>query len=311
MSILISTLQNAQILDMLKGVAKTKVKSTTENLVGKEVMSMVTKEAITTNFKDCNIADVKTPTFGENAKYINLCSADFTSQGYLLKPGYYEISLKSFCLKAGTYGPSKGDGYLYAPLAGPKEEIIQALVDNWYKKQSSVEQQKVQSLIWAIIAKTDFKNLNPELQLVAAQLLTEQQLFKLSGMGIGLLPDSVMNNLKSNLPQPVQVVLDAENRIRGYFSSSSYSYGELEQLAMLTGVSPGQSSVARGTWGLHPKGFWISYLPEGYSQMKVRIFVPDSISSLYYIPSQDVAVPANTSSQRLMVSNVLNCSGNL
>lgn len=42
--------------------------------------------------------------------------------------------------------------------------------------------------------------------------------------------------------------------------------------------------------------------------MTVRIYVPSTMTSVNYIPSDDVAVPANTGSQRLMVSDVLNCS---
>ena len=149
--------------------------------------------------------------------------------------------------------------------------------------------------------------MNSGLQVTAARLLTKSELLKLSGMGIGLLPDSVMNNVTAKLPKPVQAVLEAENKIRGYFSTSSYSYSDLEKLAMLAGVNPGKSSVAYGTWGLHPEGYWISYQPNGYSRMKIRIYVPDTLPSVYYIPSKDVAVPANTSSQRLMVSDVLDC----
>ncbi len=307
LALMMSFLYQAQIMDLIKSKIKDKAWEQTTKLAGDKVMNAITTEAITTNFKDCNIRDVKAPSFAENAGFVSLCNADFTDQGYLLQPGYYEISVKSFCLKAGTYAPGEGDGYLYAPLKGPKEKIIQALVDSWYR-HPEVDQRDVQSLIWAIIAKTDFKNLNSGLQVTAARLLTQAELLKLSGMGIGLLPDSVMNSLTAKLPKPVQAVLEAENKIRGYFSASSYSYSDLEKLAMLAGVNPGKSSVAYGTWGLHPEGFWISYLPSGYSRMKIRIYVPETLSSVYYIPSKDVAVPANTSSQRLMVSDVRDCN---
>ena len=117
-----------------------------------------------------------------------------------------------------------------------------------------------------------------------------------------------MSKAKSNLPKSVQVVLDAENKIRNFFSSSSSSYSELERLALLGGVNPLTSEISYGTWGLHPNGYWTSYQPHGYRQMTVRIYVPSTMTSVNYIPSDDVAVPANTGSQRLMVSDVLNCS---
>ena len=301
--ILITFFANAQIGDFLKN----KVKDKAANIVGEKVMETVTTEAITTNFKDCNKSNTKFPDFGKNEKYVSLCTNSFAqSEGYVLKPGYYTIDLKSFCLKAGTYAPSKGDGYLYAPVLGPKKDIINSLVKNWYLHQE-IPQSKVQSLVWGVIAKSSFKNLSPDLQLVAAQLLTKKELLQLSKMGLDFLPDSVMNKAKSNLPKPVQTALDAENKIRNFFSTSSSSYEELERLAILGGVNPEVSEIAYATWGLHPKGYWVSYQPHGYQQMTVKIYVPSTVTDATFIPSDDVAVPANTGSQRLMVSDVLNC----
>lgn len=297
---------NAQIFDALKDVAKKKVTEKATNLVGENVKNAVTKEAITTNFKDCDTQNIKSPEFASEKNFKTLCSSDFTEKGYVLTPGYYEIELKSFCLKAGTYAPSKGDGYLYAPLKGPKEEIVNKLVKNWYK-HPEIAQTDVQALLWAIIAKASFKNLDTKLQLVAAKLLSSKDILALNKMGLDFVPSGVMSDLKSNLPKPVQLALEAENKIRQLFSSSSYSYSELEKYAMLAGFNTEKSSIAYGTWGLHPSGFWVSYKPSGYSHMKVRIYIPETASNVYYIPSNDVAVPANTSSQRLMLSDVKDC----
>lgn len=294
---------NAQIFDLLKS----KVKDKATELVGDQLIASITKEAITTNFKDSNKIDLKENDFGKNAKFVNLCSATFTpTDGYILKPGFYSINLKSFCLKAGTYAPSKGDGYLYAPLKGARQDIINSLIKNWYQNQD-IPQQKVQALVWGVIAKSSFRNLNTDLQLVATRLLTKSDLLKLSKMGLDFIPASVMSQAKSNLPKPVQIALDAENKVRSFFSSSSSNFADLERLALLGGVNPEVSQISYGTWGLHPKGYWISYQPNGYRQMTVKIHVPENISSVSFIPSDDVAVPANTSSQRLMVSDVLNC----
>ena len=66
-------------------------------------------------------------------------------------------------MHAGTYAPSKGDGYLYAPLKGQKKDMIDTLVKNWYKNQD-IPQQKVQALVWGIIAKSSFKNMSPDMK---------------------------------------------------------------------------------------------------------------------------------------------------
>ena len=295
---------NAQILDLLKD----KVKDKTASLIGEKVIGAITTEAITTNFKDCNKIDIKNADFGKNEKYTNLCSSNFSpSAGYVLKPGFYTVELKSFCMHAGTYAPSKGDGYLYAPLKGQKKEIVNSLIKNWYQNQD-IPQQTVQALVWGIIAKSSLKNMNPDMQLAAMKLLSKNELLSLTKMGLDFIPASVMSKAKNNLPQSVQLVLEAENKIRNFFSSSSSSYADLEKLALLGGVNPVTSEIAYGSWGLHPNGYWTSYQPHGYRQMTVRIFVPSTINSVNYIPSDDVAVPANTGSQRLKVSDVLNCT---
>lgn len=303
---LLFTQTHAQVLDLLKNTVKNKAKENVTSLAGNKINNLITTEAITTNFKDCDTQNIKSPDFASGKTFKNLCGSDFTEKGYALAPGYYQLSLKGFCLKAGTYAPSKGDGYLYAPLRGPKEEIVNKIVKNWYK-HPEIKQNDVQALLWAIIAKANFKNLSPELQLVAAKLLSSKDILTLSKMGLDFVPSNVMSDVKSKLPRPVQLVLEAENKIRQLFASSSYSYSELEQYAMLAGLNTEKSSIASGTWGLHPAGFWISYDPSGYSRMKVKIYVPENAGTLYYIPSDDVAVPANTSSQRLMLSDVENC----
>lgn len=299
-----SLLANAQILDLLKDTGK----SITANLVGDKVIGAITTEAISTNFRDCNKIDVKNADFGKNEQYTNLCSVNFSaSEGYLLKPGFYNIEVKSFCMQAGTYAPSKGDGYLYAPLKGQKKEIMNSLIKNWYKNQD-IPQETVQSLVWAIISKSSFKNMNSQMQLAAAKLLSKNELLSLTKMGLDFVPSSVMSKAKSNLPQSLQLVLEAENKIRNFFSSSSSSsYADLEKLALLTGINPANSEIVYGSWGLHPKGYWTSYRPNGYRTMTIRIYVPNTLSSVSYIPSDDVAVPANTGSQRLMVSDVRTC----
>lgn len=299
-----ATLGNAQILNMIKD----KVKDKTMSFAGDKVVNAITTEAITTNFKDCNTVDIKQPEFASGKNFVSLCRESFNKDtGYVLTSGYYQIQLKSFCLKAGTYAPSKGDGYLFAPVKGPKEEIINALVKNWYNHQD-IPQEQVQSLVWAVIAKSSFKNLNTESKLVAARLLSKDQLLKLSKMGLDFIPADIMSKAKSNLPQPVQIALDAENKIRNFFSSSSSSYAELERLAMISGVNPEKSAIQYGTWGLHPDGYWVAYEPHGYREMTVKIFVPENLTSVSFIPSDQVAVPANTSSQRLMLSDMLNCN---
>ncbi|MCL9805206.1 hypothetical protein NAT51_06725 [Flavobacterium amniphilum] len=297
-------MSNAQLLDLIKDKAKDKAL----NLGGDKAAKLLTKQAITTSFKDCDVKNTKPETFGNDKKYKELCKETFTAEGFLLKPGFYSFKAKSFCLKAGTHGPSKGDGYLYAPVKGPKEEIVIAIIKNW-KENPKIEQTKVQCLLWAIIAHTKFKNLPTELQETAIKLLSKEQILDLTNKGLDFVPQNVMDNATAELPKPVRLVMEAENKIREFFnSSSSYNYQEIEKLAMLAGMNTETSEIQRGTWGLHPKGYYIAYLPNGYSSVEVHIYVPDTVKEVHYLPSDDVAVPASTGSQRLAISDMTYCN---
>ena len=51
----------------------------------------------------------------------------------LERPGLFEFTAQSYCLKAGTYSPGEGNGYLYAPLKGPHGGIVGNILRNSYK----------------------------------------------------------------------------------------------------------------------------------------------------------------------------------
>jgi hypothetical protein len=112
--------------------------------------------------------------------------------GFVLGRGGYEAVLHSFCLHAGTHGPSQGDGYLYAPLKGSKAPIILTLL-RASASHPEVSQQDVQSLIWAVEARAKISDLNPKLQKAAFTLLTVKQIYDLNGGALGLVPQAVMD----------------------------------------------------------------------------------------------------------------------
>lgn len=302
-TLFIATNSNAQLVDFIKS----KAKNTAINLGGKNLSKVISREAITTNFKDCDSKNILQPDTVKAEKFINLCAEQKTEKGYLLKPGYYELTLKSFCLKAGTYGPSNGDGYLYAPLLGPKEKIVRNIIKNW-SNHIEIPQTELQMLLWAIIAKTKFKNMPISMQTTALKLLSDSEVNLISTLGMDFVNQKDIEAVIGDFPKPIQMVLEAENKIRQSFTTNNYSYKEIESLAMLAGINIEKSEIVRGTWGLTPKGFYTSYYPSGYSQITVKIYVPNNVKEIYYLPSDEVAVPANTSSQRLAISDVLNCN---
>jgi hypothetical protein len=264
---------------------------------------------ITTAFENVNKEGSKMPDFFklETAQPLYLLPKS-PNGGFILCAGYYEMTNKSYCLHAGTFAPSQGDGYMYAPTIGSKKDIVIAILKS-AEKHPEIDQHSIQILLWAIVAKTKFIDFSTEVKLTAVTLLTKKQLTQLEDGALGFLPNDVINQAKTKLPESVQTVFEAENSIRGLVASGNYTYQEMEKYAILAGFSPPRTDYPSGIWTLHPDGYYIRYIPSSYSITKVQIYVPKELivglngKSLVYDATNDIACPANTGSQRLAQTN--------
>ena len=266
-------------------------------------------EAISTSFEDVDRTGEEMPDFQNTAVYKPLAELPKNGHdGYLLEAGHFEITNKSYCLKAGTYAPSKGDGYMYAPTLGKKREVVIAILKS-AEKHPEVEQSSVQMLLWTIIAKTKFIDYSGEVKETALKLLTAEQLLKLEGGALGILPFDVVQKAKDQMPPAMQIVFEAENNIRQLVSSGNYSYAEFEKYAIMAGMAEPRTDVPSGIWSLHPDGYYVRYFPSSYSMTKVQVYVPEGLivklkgKKLVYDATDDIACPANTGSQRLAQTN--------
>ncbi|KLT64250.1 hypothetical protein [Pedobacter sp. BMA] len=263
--------------------------------------------AITTSFEDVDREGEKLPEFNSGVKFQPLYLLPKNSEGgYVLCEGFYEMTNKSYCLKAGTFAPSKGDGYMFAPVLGPKEEVVVAILKS-AEKHPEVNQHDIQSLLWTIIARTKFADYSGSVKVTALQLLSTKQLTQLEGGALGILPFDVMEKAKDQLPSGVRTVFEAENNIRQLVSSGNYTYADLEKYAIVAGMAPPRSDVPSGIWTKHPDGYYIRYFPSGYAITKVQVYVPKELMAngqkIIYDAAGDIACPANTASQRLAQTN--------
>ena len=268
--------------------------------------------AITTNFKDADKTGSKPPSFMNDEKALPLSALPKAPEGgYILSAGLFESTNKSYCLHAGTRGPSKGDGYMFTPTLGPKKEVVTAILKS-AEKHPKVAQRSIQVLLWAIIARTHFADFSNDIKLTATTLLTPAELLKLEGGSLGILPASMIQNAKSKLPDGVQKVFEAENNIRRLAASGNASYEEMEKYAILTGIAPQPDpEVPSGIWSLHPDGYYIRYFPSSYSITRVQIYVPKELitkvatdhKTLIYDATNTIACPANVGAQRLAQTN--------
>ena len=264
-------------------------------------------QPVTTNIKDAVWADPAKDRFAPPSAVKPMTGlARSATGGFVLQPGYYEMLAQSYCLHAGTHGPGGGDGYLLAPVKGSAKDAVETILRN-SATRPEIDQRDIQLLLWAIVAKAKFENLDNRLKLVATQLLSKKQLAGLNRSALSVLTSSELSAVTGGLPGPIRTVVETESRMRSMFSGTGSSYADFERLAVLGGAVPrGEGSVdtPASRWSQHPDGYWVRYKPNGYSNTLVQIWVPQGSAAVgkSYEPWLAIAVPGNTSRQRLAQS---------
>jgi hypothetical protein len=277
-----------------------KLKKKTPNL-------MAEKPPITTSLPDARWGDATKDGFTPREPERSLMTLQRTPNGgFVLQPGYYMLVDQSYCLHAGTHGPGGGDGYLYAPPKGPAEDAVMSIVRNSVN-HPEIQQHDVQLLLWAIIARAKFEDLSSQLKGVAARLLTPRQLAGLNRSALDALSGNELTNALGGVPAPLRAVAQAEAQMRQMLTTPGASYSDLERVAVLGGsapLGPGSQEVPSGRWSFHPDGYYIRYIPSSYTTTRVEIYVPQGSAAVgkEYDPATHIAVPGNTSRQRLIQS---------
>lgn len=277
-----------------------KLKKKTPNLFG-------AKAPITTSLEDAKWGDAAKDGFTPREDARSLLTLQRTpAGGFVLQPGYFNLQTQSYCLKAGTHGPGGGDGYLYAPTKGPAEDPVMTVVRNSVQ-HPEIGQQDVQVLLWAIIARAKFEDLQPEMKTTASRLLTPRQLASLNRSALDVLSGNALTDALGGVPEPLRQIAQAEAQLRQMMTTPGASFAEMERVAVLSGAAPlgeGSVNVPSGRWSLHPDGYFVRYLPSGYSSTRVEIWVPQGSPAVgkEYDPATHIAVPGNTARQRLIQS---------
>jgi len=200
---------------------------------------------------------------------------------FTLRPGAWALTVESFCLYAGTPGPSKGSGYLYAPLVGPKAAIINDILDRAWRFPA-IPQHDIQSLLWAILSHARFSQLAPDLQSAAAQLLTTTEVASLEVDASDRISDAIRDQVMARLPPLAAQVFDAESRLRDAFAAGA-SYEEQASLAVRDGdpdPQDGDREIPEGRWSLVGNNL-MRFSANGYTSATIQVMVPEPVDVVY------------------------------
>lgn len=263
-------------------------------------------QPVSTDITDAIYGDAARDSFAPS-QALALASLPRDGQGgFVLAPGYYTMVAQSYCLHAGTHGPGGGEGYLYAPVKGSADDAVIAILRNSVD-HPEIAQGDIQQLLWAIVSRAKFEDLDDRLKLVAAQLLTQRQLASLNRSALDILNNRQLSRLTGGLPAPLRAIAQTESRLRSMLTTPGSSYADMESVAVLAGIAPlgeGSIDVPDTRWSRHPDGFWVRYRPNGYTNTQVEVLVEPGSDAVgrVYDPGLCIAVPGNTARQRLAQS---------
>ena len=222
-------------------------------------------KAVTTNIRDAYPIARWLESFDKKVKPTE------TAASFNLPPGYYRFTIQSYCLHAGTWGPTQGDGYLLAPLKGDRAELIRAILQRSVQ-HPNIAQQDVQRLIWSIEAGAKFTDFSRDFQVRVQPLLTPGEIAAMS-VDIG----EAKSVLGRFIPGGARRALDIYSDMRQRVTDAQTSYQQLEQLAVRTGVAPegkGSRTVNPGNWSYAGDNFYVRTFPEGYPTTVIEILLP-------------------------------------
>lgn len=230
------------------------------------INDIVRKSSISTTLDD--IYPIA-PWMDDYDKYVNdyVTAKNFGE----VKNGYYRLDLKSFCLKAGGWGPSPGGkGYLLAPIKGLRAEIVTKIIDK-YNLHPEIDQKDVQVLLWSIEAGHKFEEFPPDFQLRVMPLLTAEDvaLLEVSPYDINMV-----------LPDELKEVFAVYEQLRTKMKDANTTYEQIENVAVRFGEPPldkNEKQVQPGLWTLTKKGYYVRTYPLHYTRTIVEVYKPADV----------------------------------
>lgn len=180
-----------------------------------------------------------------------------------LLPGYYVMDVQSYCLKAGTYGPTKGAGYLIAPMLGKNSDIVAKILERSVD-HPNISQRNIQLLLWAIESGAKYDDLPSDLKAATLPLFKPEDIIALNidyNFALDLLPGELTELSKYY------------TKMRNLITNPKTGYEEIERLAVQNGVGLNlKDDIKEDQWNYIGDNYYISTNPIGYAKTTVRLF---------------------------------------
>lgn len=191
---------------------------------------------------------------------------------YNLAPGYYRAEIQTYCLHAGTYAPTDGDGYLIAPLLGNQSKLISSILKR-SENYPNIPQHDIQTLLWGIEAGTKYSDYPVDFQARVKPLLTTEEI---------ALMDVDLSTAFNLVPSELKDVANMYGDMRKRMVDPSSNYQDLENIAIKNGVppglGPGSKDINPGNWSYMKDGFYIRTFPVSYPHSFIEIYRPANIT---------------------------------
>ncbi|MBY0496878.1 MAG: hypothetical protein K2Y23_21930 [Cyanobacteria bacterium] len=194
---------------------------------------------------------------------------------FVLQPGLWEGTFESYCLRAATWAPGAGDGYLWAPIRGARAGAIAAILRTSVQRPD-IPQGDIQMLLWAMLSRTRVSDMPPKLQAAARALLPASEINGITVNAAQVLDVASRTRLFRDVTAPVRQALDIENELRYQFSRGNGNYDQIAKIAILAGAAPARdrNAIQRGQWSMAPGGYFVRYYPDTFARMKVQVLRP-------------------------------------
>jgi hypothetical protein len=218
-----------------------------------------------------------------------------------LTPGQsYSFELESFCVQGRSPRPVIGDGLKIVPMQGAAKNYLPFMLEKY--PSLNLEQSEMQSLIWGLLADVKYDQLSSENQLNLKRFYPDAEI----RFGNHAATAAAKDVIDIFIPDEVKSTIDNIESLRNEFLNLQDQFHELENV-----MAPIQSRapIPLG-WMKIEEGYFVKVTAqEGYTKVKVEIYVPDeleglrtpnSLKEIFFYPSELVALPG--SGQRLALS---------